>query len=126
MPVSPAPIVFFDIAGPDQARQSEFYRKVLGWEARPDGRLAVPVASPLPGLLRVEAAGVDPQIERVLYAGVPDIEATLQLVVASGGQVVFPRMEIPGTVVVAMFTDPAGNRVGLVKMAGTAVKVPPT
>jgi hypothetical protein len=30
--MTPAPIVFFDIAGPDNAAQSAFYAKVFGWE----------------------------------------------------------------------------------------------
>jgi len=38
--------------------------------------------------------------------------------------VVFPRTEVPGVVVVALFTDPAGNRMGLVEMDGGKPKVP--
>ena len=38
----PAPIVFFDIAGPDMAKQAAFYRTVFDWDIRPDGGAVVP------------------------------------------------------------------------------------
>jgi predicted enzyme related to lactoylglutathione lyase len=90
----------------------------------PDGRVSAPVTSPLPGLLRVEPSNQGPLLERVIYLGVADINATLARITAGGGQVVMPRMEVPGVVVVALFTDPAGNRMGLVEMDGGKPKVP--
>lgn len=120
-----APIVFFDIAGPDLKSQAQFYRTVFGWEVRPDGGFSVPVAAPLPGNLRVEPPSQGPVIERVVYVGVPDVTAALAKVTANGGKVVFPRTPIPNVVVVGMFTDPAGNRMGLVEMDGDKVRVPP-
>jgi len=63
--------------------------------------------------------------ERVLYIGVPDINATVAKIVAHGGAVVFPRMAIPGAVIVALFKDPAGNRMGLVEMADGKPIIPP-
>ena len=114
----PAPIVFFDIAGPDIANQSAFYRTVFGWEVGPDGRFSAPVTAPLSGTLRADPA------EKVIYIGVDDVTATLAKIVANGGAVVAPRFEIKGVVVLALFTDPAGNRLGLVEMAGAAPKIP--
>ncbi len=120
----PAPIVFFDVAGPDLEKQAAFYAAVFGWEASAAGHVAVPVAAPLPGLLRVEAAaGFQP--ERVLYLGVEDITATLASVAANGGGPITPRMVVPGVVILALFTDPAGNRMGLVEMADGKLVVPP-
>jgi uncharacterized protein len=118
------PIVFFDIAGPDLAGQAAFYKAVFGWEISPDGRTLVPVQSPLPGALRVEPPQQGPTTERVLYVGAPDITAALGKVVEHGGAVVFPRYEVPGVVVVALFTDPAGNRTGLVEMDGQRPRIP--
>ena len=112
------PIVFFDIAGPDAAAQAAFYRSVFGWEVGAGGELTVDVQKPLMGLLRTDPA------EKVLYFGVTDISATLEAVVAHGGQVVAPRFEAPGRVVLGLFTDPAGNRMGLVEMDGDKAKVP--
>jgi predicted enzyme related to lactoylglutathione lyase len=120
----PAPIVFFDIAGPDLEKQRGFYATVFGWDVSADGRFTAPATSPLAGLLRVEAAaGFQP--ERVIYLGVDDIVATLAKIGANGGGVVFPRMVVPGVVILALFTDPAGNRMGLIEMADGKVIVPP-
>ena len=113
-----APIVFFDIAGPDLGSQSAFYTAVFGWEIGPGGSLTVGAQAPMPGLLRV-----DPP-EKVIYLGVADITATLAQVVAHGGQIVAPRFEVPGVVVLGLFTDPAGNRMGVVEMAGDKPKIP--
>lgn len=123
---TPAPIVYFDIAGPDSASQAAFYKAVFGWTSGPGGSLNVPAASPLPGSLRVEEAEQGPLAERVLYVGVPDINATLETVKAHGGQVVFGRTVAPGVVILALFKDPAGNRMGLVELdrAGKPI-VPP-
>lgn len=123
---APAPIVFFDIAGPDLASQAAFYKAVFGWEAGPTGGLTVPSVAPLPGTLRVENPKEGPVAERVLYVGVPDINATLEAVKAHGGSVVFGRTVASGVVILALFKDPAGNRMGLVELdaAGQPI-VPP-
>ena len=125
-PSMPAPIVFFDIAAPDLATQAAFYRGIFGWDAGVDGRMTAPVVSPLPGALRVEPPTMGPVTERVLYVGVPDINGKLAEITAHGGAVVFPRTVVPGVVILAMFKDPAGNRMGLVELdaAGKPV-VPP-
>jgi hypothetical protein len=121
----PAPIVFFDIVGTDLPSQATFYKTVFGWDADAQGRLNVQVASPLPGLLRVEPVPAQgSNAERVLYVGVPDIAATLATIKANGGQVLFPRTQVPGVAVIALFADPAGNRMGLVEMDGAKPKVP--
>jgi predicted enzyme related to lactoylglutathione lyase len=122
---APAPIVFFDIAATDLTSQAAFYKAVFDWDASPEGRLTVPSISPLPGNLRIEAPSAQGVAERVLYVGVPDINATLAAVKAHGGSVVFGRMVAPGVAILALFKDPAGNRMGLVEMANGKPIVPP-
>ncbi len=102
-----------------------FYRAIFGWDIGPDGRFTVPAATPLPGNLRVEPAAQGPVAERLIYIGVEDITGTLAQITAAGGSLVFPRLEVQGVAVVAAFKDPAGNRMGLVEMAGGKAKVPP-
>ena len=107
----PAPIVFFDIAGPDAARQSAFYDKVFGWKAGAVGLLSVPVSGPrLDGALRSDPT------QKIIYIGVPDVAASLQSVVANGGKIVRARFEVKGVVALGLFTDPAGNAMGLVEL----------
>ena len=114
----PAPIVFFDIAGPDLAKQAAFYRAVFGWEIAPDGRFSAAAAASLPGTLRADPA------DKVIYLGVEDVTAALARVEANGGKIVAPRFEVKGVAVIGLFTDPAGNRMGLVEMANGRAKVP--
>jgi uncharacterized protein len=107
----PAPIVFFDIAGPDIASQRGFYDAVLGITTDAMGQFQAPaIGATIPALLRT-----DPK-ETVVYFGVDDINATMEKVVAKGGKIHAPRYAVPGVVVLGLFYDPAGNRVGLVEM----------
>ena len=114
------PIVFFDIAGPDAAGQSAFYRTVFGWEIAADGRVTVDVAggSRLSGTLRADPA------DKMIYLGVEDVDQALAEVVANGGTMNAPRFAVPGVVVLGLFQDPAGNRMGLVEMEGGKPKIP--
>jgi predicted enzyme related to lactoylglutathione lyase len=114
-----APIVFFDIAGPDLAVQRKFYADVFGWESAPTGHVSASVPSgQLPGFLRTDPAAV------LLYFGVPDVSATLTRIVAAGGAVTVPRFEVKGVVVLGLFADPSGNQLGLVEMDGDKPRIP--
>jgi predicted enzyme related to lactoylglutathione lyase len=114
----PAPIVFFDIAGPDLARQAAFYRAVFGWDVAADGRFSAPVTARLDATLRQDPA------DKILYVGVEDVTAALAKVTANGGSIIQPRFEVKGVVVLGLFKDPAGNSMGLVEMKDGKPKVP--
>jgi len=114
-----APIVFFDIAGPDAGKLGSFYTGVFEWEVGSGGQLEVPTpGGSLPGNLRS-----DPR-EKLLYIGVPDVTAALAAIETAGGKIVAPRFEVPGVVVLGLFTDPAGNRLGLVELADGKPRIP--
>lgn len=114
-----APIVFFDIAGPDLPVQRRFYADVFDWESAPTGHVSAPVPpGQLAGFLRTDPAAV------LLYFGVPDVTATLAKIVAAGGSVAVPRFEVKGVVVLGLFNDAAGNRLGLVEMDGDKPRIP--
>lgn len=49
------------------------------------------------------------------YIEVPDPQAALTKIEQLGGKTVTPVREIPGVVTFAVFEDPDGNRIGLVK-----------
>ena len=105
-PAPSAPIVFFDIAGPDAGKLKQFYATNFGWAIDAANGIKTPA---LEGTLRQ-----DPP-ETLIYLGVRDIDATLKAIVASGGAVALPRTVVPNVVTFAIFKDPAGNRVGLVE-----------
>jgi predicted enzyme related to lactoylglutathione lyase len=114
-----APIVFFDLAGPDAGVLHAFYKACFGWEAGPSGNLSVPIGGPpLNGAFRADPA------EKVIYIGVPDVTVSLAKIVANGGKIHAPRFEVPGVVVLGLFFDPAGNRMGLVEMNGDKARIP--
>jgi predicted enzyme related to lactoylglutathione lyase len=113
--VTPAPVVFFDIAGPDMDKLKSFYTTAFAWDVDPSGAIK---NAGFPGTLRKDPAA------KVLYLGVPDVTAALARVTASGGAVVMPRFEVKGVVVIGLFTDPAGNVMGLVEMKDGKPVVP--
>jgi predicted enzyme related to lactoylglutathione lyase len=124
------PIVFFDIAGPDISVLIRFYKEVFGWSTGPGpdfpGVAAIaPVhsVSPMPGNFRQES-GEAPTMPSIIYLGVPDVSATLVQIEERGGDVIAPRFEVPGVVVLGLFRDPAGNAMGLVEMDGDSRRIP--
>lgn len=113
----PAPIVFFDIAGPDVGQLQTFYAQVFHWSI--NGQHAIDRASAgLDGTLRQ-----DPP-EKVIYLGVPDVTAALTAIETAGGTIIAKRFEVPGVVILGLFKDPAGNRMGLVEMQDGKPKIP--
>lgn len=112
------PIVFFDIAGPDDAALKSFYSSIFGWELDQTGQFGVPVATSIKGAIRKDPT------EKRIYVGVPDVTASLFLIEQSGGTVDVARFEVPGVVVLGLFRDPAGNPMGLVEMDGASPRIP--
>ena len=113
-----APVVFFSIFGPEGERLQKFYADLFEWTIAPGGDVVTTVSSPLPATIGKGVA------ETIVYIGVDDITATLAKVTERGGTIRFPRFEVPGRVVLAVFHDPAGNSVGLVEMEHGKAKVP--
>jgi len=114
----PAPIVFFDVAGPDEPALRTFYETVFDWPCGKPGTFAPGNPSALDGSIRQDPA------EKVLYIGVPDISDALAKVEQAGGKIDVPRFEAPGVAVIGLFLDPAGNRMGLIEMNGDSPVIP--
>jgi len=109
-----APIVYFEIAGPDSAQLKTFYSSVFGWSVDSSSTISTESAGGIRGGIRQ-----DPP-EKILYLGVPDIVEALKQIEAAGGKTVLPRTVVPGVVTFALFTDPAGNRIGLAESGSFA------
>jgi predicted enzyme related to lactoylglutathione lyase len=92
---------------------------VFGWSIGPDNLIGRASSGALDGTLREDPA------EKVLYLGVPDVDAGLKAVVAAGGTIESPRFVVPGVVILGLFRDPAGNRMGLVETKDGKPIVPP-
>jgi hypothetical protein len=113
-----SPIVHFELIGKDAATLKAFYSQLFDWKI---GELMPDMGNY--GLIDAESSGLaggvgqsdDGKPRTSVYAQVPDLQATLDKVVALGGSVVMPPTEIPGVTTLALFSDPAGNVFGLTK-----------
>jgi predicted enzyme related to lactoylglutathione lyase len=107
-------ICYIELPATDIARSADFYRRAFGWQIRQRGDgstafddttgqvsgawvLGRPPAS-APGLL--------------VYVMVDSVAATLDAIVANGGEIVQP-IGVDAPEITARFRDPAGNVIGL-------------
>jgi uncharacterized protein len=113
-----SPIVHFELIGKDAAKLRDFYSQLFGWKI---GELMPDMGNY--GLIDAETSGIaggigqsdDGKPRSTVYAQVADLQATLDEAVAMGGTVVMAPTEIPGSVTLALFADPDGNVVGILK-----------
>jgi predicted enzyme related to lactoylglutathione lyase len=115
------PVVHFEINTASQPELARFYEEAFGWSTQPDGddyfqiqTNGVCAGTGEPGI----EGGIgpsDPGDDFVtFYVQVPDVAETLAQVVGLGAEIDMPATEA-GRVVIAIFRDPAGNRIGLVR-----------
>jgi uncharacterized protein len=113
-----SPVVHFEIGGPDDGPLLRFYGELFGWRlTRVPGGVNYTLVDTQGG------AGVNGGIGKSgtgdpwasFYVEVDDLQAVLDKAESLGGKTVLPITEIPGMVAFAMFDDPDGLLVGLVK-----------
>ena len=117
----PNPVVHFEIVSSDVEKSQSFFKELFDWhiEAMPMGDMPGMVY----GMVDTHSEGIsggigsspDGQTHVTFYIEVDDLQAYLDKAEALGGKTVMPVTEIPGYVTLAMFSDPAGAVVGLVK-----------
>jgi len=125
MPPPPrATLSFFEIPAAEPSRAAEFFRAVFGWDALEvpwEGpryvRLLPPESGERPGGGILEREGGDAPLLDALTVmirieGEP-LEATLERVVAHGGEVALAPRAIGAAGRFARFRDPEGNSFGL-------------
>ena len=111
------PVVHFEITGNDGAQLQKFYSTLFDWKIDANnpmnyGMVAAEEKSIGGGISDVEPGG-KPQV--TVYIGVDKIDPVLAHAEKLGGKTVMPRTVIPGMVVMALFSDPSGNVIGLVE-----------
>ncbi|GAA4455294.1 VOC family protein [Phytohabitans houttuyneae] len=116
------PVVHFEIIGADPERLRGYYGELFGWAFDTGGPIAAPVSEPgrygftqpdsgIPGGV---GGGAGHAPHTVFYVGVPDVAAALARAESLGGKRVMGPERAPGRdLVVAHFTDPEGNLMGL-------------
>ncbi|MFN2519841.1 MAG: VOC family protein [Candidatus Limnocylindria bacterium] len=113
------PITWFEIIGRDGIKLRDFYSNVFGWKMGPPaaefGNYSTVEAEPT-GIGGGIGEGGDQGGNRTtIYVEVDDLEAYLDKVTKAGGKTVMPVMNVMEGVTIAMFADPDGNVVGLLK-----------
>ncbi|SRR5712692_11786906 len=113
------PVVHFEVVGKDAAALQTFYEKAFDWQMKP----AIPhyaMAHPGAGGGINGGVGAAPNGgpgHVTFYVEVNDLAAALTTIESLGGRRVTGPMEVPGGPSIAMFADPEGHMVGLVKAA---------
>ena len=113
------PVVHFEVVGRDAQALQGFYKGAFDWqmeEAIPDiYAMAYPDAEG--GINGGIGAGMEGYEAGhvTFYVLVPDLEATLSKIESLGGSTVMEPMDVPDGPSIAMFADPEGHLVGLVK-----------
>jgi len=110
-------VAWFEATGPDAGALQSFYAQLFDWK--------IDTSNPM-GYGMVEAGegeiggGVGPSPDGspsvTWYVAVSDLQAALDKANELGGKTIAPPMEVPGGPELAYFSDPAGNRIGLMKM----------
>ena len=111
-----APVVHFEIMGSDGPALQAFYTDLFDWRINADNPMNY-------GLVEKDEGGIGGGVGAtpmgnnavVVYAQVDDPQAALDKAVALGATVVMPVTDIPDMVTFALFSDPQGNIVGVVK-----------
>jgi len=121
------PVVHFEIIGKDASKLRKYYGELFGWEFDVNSPVAKDVSDPGNyGFIKRNTApdgagipggvGGGPNYERhaVFYVGVENVEAALNQAERLGGKrVMGPARNPSGKLVVAHFSDPEGNLIGL-------------
>jgi uncharacterized protein len=114
----PNPIVHFEIVGQDGKKLQDFYGNVFGWKIDANNEWNYGIVDTDSGGAGI-AGGIGPTMDQkprvTVYAQVPDLQATLDKAEQLGGKTLMPPTEIPGAVTMAMFADPEGNVMGIIK-----------
>jgi predicted enzyme related to lactoylglutathione lyase len=109
------PVTWFEIIGKDSLGLQKFYRDVFGWKMTPPvkemGNYSM-LERPKTGI----GGGIGEGDARVsVYMEAADPQASVDKAVAAGARLIMPVTTITPTTTIAMFIDPAGNTVGVLK-----------
>lgn len=110
-------VVWWEIAGKDGARLQQFYANAFDWQVNADNPMQYGLVDGRDGGIGGGLSGTQPGMDGHvrIYVAVDDLDAHLKKIEGLGGKTVMPPMEIPGMVTFALFADPEGNTVGLIK-----------
>ena len=110
------PVIHFEVNAKDAKVLQGFYGQLFDWKINADNEWNYGIVDT--GGEGGINGGIGPNPEAVgivFYVQVDDLQAYLDKAESLGAKTLMPPTEIPGAVTLAMFADPEGNRVGMIK-----------
>jgi predicted enzyme related to lactoylglutathione lyase len=113
----PNPVVHFEIHSSNAKSLNKYYADLFGWHVNTDNEMGYGMVETYAG--KGIDGGISPQMGDepnmvLFYVESDDLQASLDKAMELGGKVFMPVTEMP-MVTFAMFADPKGNVIGLVK-----------
>jgi len=107
-------ICYIEMPAKDVARAAEFYKKVFGWNVRKRGDGSTSFDDTVGQVSGTWVTGRPPSGAPglLVYVMVDSVEATIDAIVANGGEIVQP-VGADAPEITARFRDPGGNVIGL-------------
>jgi predicted enzyme related to lactoylglutathione lyase len=119
--------IWYELLTSDPDAAAAFYGAVLGWtvndsgQAGMDYRIITMRGIGVGGLMALpaEAAKTGMRATWLGYVSVADVDASVAGIVAAGGAVYMPAMDVPGVGRIAMIADPQGASIYVMTPIGT-------
>ena len=114
----PNPVTHFEVLGKDAATLQRFYAEAFGWQLQDVMDGAYYMVNPgdetgINGGVGAAPQGAEGHV--TFYVEVDDPAAALQKIAQLRGRTVQEPMDIPNGPTIALFADPEGHVIGLVK-----------
>ena len=112
------PVTHFEVLGKDGAALQKFYGELFDWKVDANNPMNYGMVDTGGGI----GGGIGPSGDGgvghlTFYVEVDDPKAHLDRAVSLGGRAIMGPMDVPGGPTIALFSDPEGHVVGLVKGA---------
>jgi predicted enzyme related to lactoylglutathione lyase len=113
----PNPVVHFEVQGKDPKKLHRFYSQLFDWHVNADNPMGYGlVDTHTEGGIGGGIGGTNGGPNKVtFYVQVDNLAAYLKKAERLGAKTLIPPTEIPNMVTFALFADPEGNAIGLVK-----------
>ena len=111
------PVTHFEVHGKDGKKLQDFYGSAFDWKIDANNPMSYGIVEAADG--NGIGGGVTTSQDGgqmvTFYVEVPDLKAQLEKIEGLGGKTTMPPMQVPDGPEIAMFTDPEGNVIGLLK-----------
>ena len=108
-------VVHFEVIGKDVEKLRSYYSDMFGWDIDANNPMNYGIVTTGEGIGGGVGSGGDGSGHATFYVQVDDVKAYLDRAEKLGGRAIMGPMDVPGGPTIALFADPEGHVVGLVK-----------